>query len=79
MSGQVPNALAVWDRQDWQAFFDERAGIIEFDGHIHRALAEVGAWRMALEEYMRQTGASGPEAAQALAWLRPVDAGKAKA
>ena len=69
----------MWDRFDWQAYFDERAGIIEFDGGIHRALAELGAWKMTLEEYQRQHGGSAAEAAKALAWLRPVDAGRSKA
>jgi hypothetical protein len=77
--GNTPYCPTTWDAQDWQAYFDERAGIIEFDGNIHRQLAEVGAWKMTLEEYQRQRGGSAAEAAKALAWLRPVDAGRSKA
>lgn len=29
-----------WTGEDWQAFFDERAGIAEFDGGLPRAKAE---------------------------------------
>lgn len=77
--GTPPSCPTAWDRQDWQAYFDERAGIIEFDGGIHRELAEWGAWRMTVEEYQSQHGAFAAEAVAALAWLRPVDAAKRKA
>lgn len=29
-----------WDKVDWQAAFDERAGILEFDEGLPRAIAE---------------------------------------
>jgi hypothetical protein len=32
--------LAVWKEEDWQALFDERAGIMEYDGGLSRAEAE---------------------------------------
>jgi hypothetical protein len=32
-----------WSADDWQAFFDERAGITEFDGGLSRAEAEAQA------------------------------------
>ena len=32
--------LAAWTEEDWQALFDERAGIMEFDGGLPRAEAE---------------------------------------
>ena len=35
--------LACWDEEDWTAFYDERAGILEFDGGLTRAEAEAGA------------------------------------
>lgn len=35
--------LASWTDADWQALFDERAGIIEFDGGFARAEAEAAA------------------------------------
>ena len=31
-----------WSGEDWRAFFDERAGIAEFDGGLPRAEAEGG-------------------------------------
>jgi hypothetical protein len=35
--------LAAWTDEDWQALFDERAGIMEFDGGFARAEAEAAA------------------------------------
>ncbi|MCB1502948.1 MAG: hypothetical protein KDK07_24750 [Bauldia sp.] len=35
--------LALWDDDDWNALCDERAGIMEFDGGLPRAEAEVRA------------------------------------
>ena len=35
--------LALWDEDDWNALCDERAGIMEFDGGLSRAEAEVRA------------------------------------
>jgi hypothetical protein len=33
-----------WSAEDWQAFFDERAGIAEFDGGLSRPQAEAHAF-----------------------------------
>ena len=33
-----------WSSWDWQLFFDERAGIAEFDGGLSRAAAEASAF-----------------------------------
>src|SRR4051794_26223168 len=33
-----------WSAEDWRAFFDERAGIAEFDGRLSRAEAEASAF-----------------------------------
>jgi hypothetical protein len=33
-----------WSAEDWQVFFGERAGIIEFDGGLPRAEAEAQAF-----------------------------------
>jgi hypothetical protein len=33
----------AWFEEDWQALFDERAGIMEYDGGLSRAEAEAGA------------------------------------
>ena len=39
----------IWSVEDWQALFDERAGILEFDGGLSRTEAEARAhaWRSA--------------------------------
>jgi hypothetical protein len=41
------HGLAVWTEEDWQALFDERAGIVEFDGGLPRKDAEATAAREA--------------------------------
>ena len=38
--------MATWDAEDWRAFYEERAAILEYDGGKSRAAAE----RMALAE-----------------------------
>ena len=43
----IPVIPCAWDANDWQAFFDERAAIAEYDGRLLRADAEMLA---------RQTG-----------------------
>ena len=35
--------LVLWTEDDWNALYDERAGIMEFDGGIPRAEAEARA------------------------------------
>ena len=35
------SAAAAWSAADWQAFFDERAGILEHDGRLDRLDAEM--------------------------------------
>ena len=35
--------LAAWTEEDWQALFDERAGIMEYDGGLPREEAETAA------------------------------------
>jgi hypothetical protein len=35
--------LAAWTEDHWQALFDERAGIMEFDGGLPRKEAETAA------------------------------------
>src|SRR4029077_18618475 len=46
-----------WSAQDWRAFFDERAGIIEFDGGLPRAEAEVQALACCVVEWLNQNPA----------------------
>jgi hypothetical protein len=37
---RVQTDIAHWDEEDWQAAFDERAAILEYDGGFPRAEAE---------------------------------------
>lgn len=46
--------MTEWNATDWQALFDERAAISEYDGGMTRALAEVGAYGACVAEYQRQ-------------------------
>ena len=40
---QYLEALALWTEEDWNALYDERAGIMEFDGGLPRIHAEAAA------------------------------------
>ncbi len=52
----------VWTPEDWQAHFDERAGIVEHDGGLSRADAEQRAFECCVVEWLWQNPppASGP-------------------
>ena len=54
---------AEWDAQDWQAHFDERAGISERDGGLLRADAEERAFECCVVEWLWRNPppALGPE------------------
>jgi hypothetical protein len=41
-----------WSAEDWQVFFDERAGIIEFDGGLPRAEAEAQTFACRVVEWL---------------------------
>jgi hypothetical protein len=41
-----------WTCEDWQAFFDERAGIAEFDGELPRPRAEDQAFECCVVEWL---------------------------
>ncbi len=41
-----------WSREDWQAFYDERAGIAEFDGGQSREQAEATAFECCVVEWL---------------------------
>ena len=42
----------AWDSGDWQAFFDEAAGIAEFDHGLSRAEAEAHAFECCVTEWL---------------------------
>lgn len=50
----LSGATESWLADDWQAFFDERAGIAEFDGGLPRAEAEGQAFECCVVEWLRR-------------------------
>jgi hypothetical protein len=44
--------IQAWDPVDWRAFFDERAGIAEYDGGLPRAEAEARAFDCCIAEWL---------------------------
>jgi hypothetical protein len=49
-----------WSRADWQVFFEERAGIVEFDGRLPRAEAEAQAFACCVVEWLNRTPERSP-------------------
>ena len=49
-----------WSGEDWQAYFDERAGIVEFDGRLPCAQAEAQAFACCLVEWLNRNPAHSP-------------------
>jgi hypothetical protein len=47
-----PHAAAEWSAEDWQAYFDERAAVREYDGGQSRAEAEAGALEDTIERWL---------------------------
>jgi hypothetical protein len=43
-----------WSGEDWRAFFDERAGIAEFDGRLPREQAEARAYACCVAEWLNR-------------------------
>jgi hypothetical protein len=43
-----------WSAEDWQIFFDKRAGIAEFDGELPRPEAEVRAYACCVAEWLNR-------------------------
>jgi hypothetical protein len=43
-----------WSAKDWQVFFDERAGIAEFDGGLPRTQAEAQAFACCVVEWLNR-------------------------
>src|SRR5262245_14585783 len=46
------SAAATWSAADWQAFFDERAGILEHDGRLGRLDAEMIAFEDCVDHWL---------------------------
>ena len=49
-----------WSAEDWQVFFDERAGIVEFDGGLPRADAEAQAFKCCVVEWLNRNPVHSP-------------------
>lgn len=49
-----------WSAEDWQVFFDERAGIAEFDGELPRPEAETRAFACCVVEWLNRNPARSP-------------------
>jgi hypothetical protein len=49
-----------WSPEDWQAYFDERAGIAQFDGRLPRPEAEVRAFACCVAEWLNRTPVKSP-------------------
>jgi hypothetical protein len=52
LKSDLLHTLADWDSGDWQAFYDERAGICEFDGTAARFEAERRAYECCITEWL---------------------------
>jgi hypothetical protein len=51
-------SLDAWSAEDWQAFFDERAAICEFDGGLPRPDAEARAFDCCVVEWLNRNATS---------------------
>ena len=60
---EPPPAPTGWSADDWLAFFDERAGVAEFDGGLPRAEAERQAFEACIVEWLNRSFAPSDPAA----------------
>ena len=49
-----------WSAEDWQVFFDERAGIVEFDGGLPRPKATAQAFACCVAEWLNRNPERSP-------------------
>jgi len=49
-----------WSAEDWQAYFDARAGIAEFDGGLPRPVAEARAFACCVVEWLNRNFERSP-------------------
>ncbi len=61
----ILRALGNWDSADWQTFFEERAGIAEFDNGLPRGEAEDCAFACCIVEWVKRNGISPTDASSA--------------
>lgn len=67
LAGHKPGIVALlrpgadgWSTEGWQAYFDERAGIAEFDGGLPRAQAEARAFGCCVAEWLNRNPLRSP-------------------
>lgn len=49
-----PKRADAWSQEDWQAFFNERAGIAEYEGGQDRRTAEASAMECCIVEWLNR-------------------------
>jgi hypothetical protein len=49
-----------WSAEDWQAFFDERAGILEFERRLPRPVVEAQAFEACVIEWLNRNPTPSP-------------------
>jgi hypothetical protein len=49
-----------WTAEDWQAFYDERAGILQFDVGLPRPAAEAQAFEACIIEWLNRNPVASP-------------------
>ncbi len=54
---EILQEVDIWSHEDWQAFYDERAGIAEYDGCLLRFEAEAMAFEACIVEWLKRNPA----------------------
>jgi hypothetical protein len=54
LKSDLLRTLGDWDSEDWQAFYDERASIAEFEGMARRSEAEHRAYECCIVEWLNR-------------------------
>jgi hypothetical protein len=54
VKSEILRDLQAWNSAEWQAFYNERAGIAEFDGHASRLEAESRAYECCIVEWLNR-------------------------
>ena len=63
----------AWGPEDWQVYFDERAGVAEFDGKLPRPDAEARAFACCVAEWLIRHPVTCPPDLSGCVGDRPAD------
>ena len=63
----------VWGPEDWQVYFDERAGMTEYDGKLPRRDAEARAFACCVAEWLIRHPVTCPPDLSGCVGDRPAD------